>query len=457
MMIKCQKCGFENQMGSIFCRSCGEKLDMDAIDPNKLQKDVSKEKNIKLAKKRIKSLISALISLLFIAAFFFVILYRGRAENPDYVVNTDGAAAAEAPAEGEGEGEAKKAEEDPAVANATEDEKKALSKYNKACNGEGSGKVTYSYREINLMFKKKVVEPLAAKDTNAKITSLELAFDAVKNQSVIYIWFKVGNKVPMLYTIHCWLTYQAPNPDEKQEGEQKQFDVSVKRLDIGLLPLWVSTKPFLNAFAPLLEDDDVKAFFSHAKSVDFTGDGVTIEFMKPGEGEESADNSDSKNSRTASASSRPSAPDSKANIQGKSANEQSAQKVDNSSSDGKTTKKSNSSSESRKGTEQKTPDSSSGNKKKVSEKEEKRKAEEEERKRKAEEYRQQKKEQEEERKRKAAEEAERKKQEREEERQRQKEENERKAEERRREREDRRNNNYNNNSRSKNSRNRGSW
>ena len=440
MMIKCQKCGFENQMGSIFCRSCGEKLDMDAIDPNKLQKDVSKEKNIKLAKKRIKSLISALVSLLFIAAFFFVILYRGRAENPDYVVNTDGAAAAEAPAEGEGEGEAKKAEEDPAVANATEEEKKALSKYDKACRGDRSGKETYSYHEINLMFKKKVVEPLAAQDTTAKITSFELAFDAVKNQSVIYIWFKVGNKVPMLYTIHCHLIYQAPNPDESQEGEQKQFDVSIKRLDIGLLPLWVSTKPFLKGFASLIEDDDVKAFFSHAKSVDFTGDGVTIEFMKPGEGEESADNSDSKNSRTASASSKQNAPDSKANIQGKSANDKSAQKVDrSSSSDGKTTKKAK--------------DQASDSKKKT---EQNLSAEEEERKRKAEEYRQQRKEQEEERKRKAAEEAERKKQEREEERQRQKEENERKAEERRREREDRRNNNYNNNSR-KNSRNRGGW
>ena len=58
MMIKCQNCGFENQMGSIFCRECGGKLDMDAIDPNKLQKDVNKEKNIKRAKKRIKSAIS---------------------------------------------------------------------------------------------------------------------------------------------------------------------------------------------------------------------------------------------------------------------------------------------------------------------------------------------------------------------------------------------------------------
>ncbi len=29
MLIKCVKCGFENQLGSIFCRGCGEKIDMD--------------------------------------------------------------------------------------------------------------------------------------------------------------------------------------------------------------------------------------------------------------------------------------------------------------------------------------------------------------------------------------------------------------------------------------------
>ena len=73
MMIKCQKCGFENQMGSIFCRECGEKLNMDAIDPNKLQKDVNKEKSIKLAKKRIKGAISGGISLLIIVAFIFLV------------------------------------------------------------------------------------------------------------------------------------------------------------------------------------------------------------------------------------------------------------------------------------------------------------------------------------------------------------------------------------------------
>ena len=33
MLLKCEKCGHENQLGSIFCRECGEKLAINAIRP----------------------------------------------------------------------------------------------------------------------------------------------------------------------------------------------------------------------------------------------------------------------------------------------------------------------------------------------------------------------------------------------------------------------------------------
>lgn len=33
MLIKCPKCGFENQLGAIFCRNCGEKLDIEKVKP----------------------------------------------------------------------------------------------------------------------------------------------------------------------------------------------------------------------------------------------------------------------------------------------------------------------------------------------------------------------------------------------------------------------------------------
>lgn len=42
MLIKCAKCGFENQMGAIFCRGCGEKIDLNALDPETLEKNKNK-------------------------------------------------------------------------------------------------------------------------------------------------------------------------------------------------------------------------------------------------------------------------------------------------------------------------------------------------------------------------------------------------------------------------------
>lgn len=34
MLLKCKQCGYENQIGSIFCRGCGAKVDSSALDPN---------------------------------------------------------------------------------------------------------------------------------------------------------------------------------------------------------------------------------------------------------------------------------------------------------------------------------------------------------------------------------------------------------------------------------------
>jgi len=44
MMIKCQVCKHENQMGSIFCHSCGTKLDLNALSPDKVEKGMKKDK-----------------------------------------------------------------------------------------------------------------------------------------------------------------------------------------------------------------------------------------------------------------------------------------------------------------------------------------------------------------------------------------------------------------------------
>jgi len=372
MMIKCQKCGFENQMGSIFCRECGEKLDMDAIDPNKLQKDVNKEKNIKRAKKRIKDAITTGIALIVVVAFIAVVFYNGGLRKY----------------------------EEPTISAAT-----ARQKFDNAANGITRDKVTYSYPEVNSMFKEMVVLPLSVEPAFARIDSAEIAYDEEKDNAVVYLWLTLKDKVPVIYTIRGDIKFHPPEDNNRnEESSEDLFTIDVSRLDIGRLPIFVNTQTFINGFSSLVQNDNMKAFFARAKSVEFNAKGMTVDFGAP------AKNAPAPAATTSKA---PSSSTAKAALTGGSAAVAAKD------------------------------EKAEAARRKAEEEQEKRKQVEEERKRKAEEYKQQQKEKEEERKRKAEEEKERKKQEAEEKRRRQEEENER----RRREREDRRNNNYNNNNR----------
>ena len=378
MMIKCQKCGFENQMGSIFCRDCGEKLDMDAIDPNKLQKDVNKEKSIKLAKKRLKEAISTGFGLLIVAAFLGLVFYNGGLRKY----------------------------EEPAVTEAA-----ANQKFNAAASGSVAGKVKYTYPELTRMFNTKVVTPLSELDSFAKVTNAEITYDTEKNQPVIYLWISIKDKVPVIYTIHGNLVFNPPTDNAGEVASPLTLDV--KRLDIGRLPVFVSTHSFLDGFATLIDNGEVGNFFARARSVEFDGDDMTVDFNKGGgsssyvpQASAAAGVAALKGGSTAALSEKEEAARAKA--------EAARQKAE--------------------------------------EEKERKKQLEEERKRKAEEYRQQQTEKEEERKRKIEEERERKKQEAEERKRKAEEEAERRrqeAEDRRREREDRRNNNRGRSSRNR--------
>jgi len=68
MMIKCQKCGFENQLGAIFCRQCGGKLDLEELRPD--VKDKKKQGCFKFGCK-----IFVIMFLLSISALVFVLFF----------------------------------------------------------------------------------------------------------------------------------------------------------------------------------------------------------------------------------------------------------------------------------------------------------------------------------------------------------------------------------------------
>ena len=75
MLIKCTKCGFENQMGAIFCRGCGEKIDMNKLDPDTLAKN-QKKSGSKVGKV-IGKIFSILILIAIIAAIASIFVSYG--------------------------------------------------------------------------------------------------------------------------------------------------------------------------------------------------------------------------------------------------------------------------------------------------------------------------------------------------------------------------------------------
>jgi hypothetical protein len=71
-MLPCQKCGYDNELGRIFCHQCGEKLDLDAIKPVSLGGKSLKVKHHN-AKKWIRHGIELVVLLALLAVVFLML------------------------------------------------------------------------------------------------------------------------------------------------------------------------------------------------------------------------------------------------------------------------------------------------------------------------------------------------------------------------------------------------
>ena len=69
MLMKCEKCGHENQLGAIFCRGCGGKLDVEAVQP-KVQHSESSVNFGGIAKKLIGFIIFLAIVAVIVMPFY---------------------------------------------------------------------------------------------------------------------------------------------------------------------------------------------------------------------------------------------------------------------------------------------------------------------------------------------------------------------------------------------------
>ena len=69
MLMKCKNCGHENQLGAIFCRGCGGKLDVEAVQP-KVQHSESSGNLVGIVKKLIGFIIFLAIVAVIVMPFY---------------------------------------------------------------------------------------------------------------------------------------------------------------------------------------------------------------------------------------------------------------------------------------------------------------------------------------------------------------------------------------------------
>ncbi len=81
MLMKCSKCGYENQLNAIFCRGCGEKLTPEEVTPEELQKEAKKRKK---AGRKINWKPVAGLILLALAVAYGIMLFTAPAGSPVY-------------------------------------------------------------------------------------------------------------------------------------------------------------------------------------------------------------------------------------------------------------------------------------------------------------------------------------------------------------------------------------
>ena len=68
MLMKCNECGHDNQLGAIFCRECGTKLDVEKMRP---KVEVKVERNIGGIVKNIVALVVLLSLALSVVLVFY--------------------------------------------------------------------------------------------------------------------------------------------------------------------------------------------------------------------------------------------------------------------------------------------------------------------------------------------------------------------------------------------------
>lgn len=257
MMIKCQKCGYENQMGSIFCRKCGVKLDMNALDPKLLKQNAKKDQGKKKAKKFAKNLIINIVVLLVLGVFLGSIFYNGGLptySHPNYKI---------------------------------EDLNKKLKVLE---DGSRKATVKLSAAELTGLMQERI-KPMIIATSSARIENIEVTLDG--DTVIAYVWLRLFDFTTLTYTIKGTPKFHVrPEFHPQFKGQEPPpydpITFEFGTLTIGRLPVFVRRDLFMGPINGLLNNDQIKYLAEYLDDLEIiSGEGIQVKsHQKPKEEEE---------------------------------------------------------------------------------------------------------------------------------------------------------------------------
>lgn len=247
MQIKCSKCGFENQMGVIFCRQCGEKINMDEVSPESLEKGKNKENAGKVVGKIIRWTIRLLLLLIIIGILGAALAPWGL---PVYTPLDESA------------DDFKKKEE------------QALFKL-ELCSAEKAPRklkpASFSMEELNILFSKHFLKEGENKTTAWTLEHVVLSKKADRIQMLVFA--KLFDCIPVVF--------RANGMASAGGSSETPLKIQVDSSFIGRLPLL-----YCNSFVGsklekiLTENDEIKRVFERAESVTLEDEALVFKFRQ---------------------------------------------------------------------------------------------------------------------------------------------------------------------------------
>ena len=249
MMIKCTKCGFENQMGAIFCRQCGEKINMNEITPESLEKNDDGEK----AKNRAGNVVRCVVWIVLLVIIGIAAAALIPWKLPIYT------------APDETTPEFKKNETSAML---------KMDVYAAEKPFATSRPVKISLDELNILFSKRFVKP--GEKLSAASTLDHIVFSKEGDRIRMLVFIKIFNTVPVVFRTDGMFS--------AGESAGEPLQIQVDSAVIGHLPLLYCNTIVAKQLGKLfVANDEIKRIFERTQSVTLEGDDFVFQFGKSGE------------------------------------------------------------------------------------------------------------------------------------------------------------------------------